>query len=56
MSAAKYLNLVIANLIAFPFGLEIENDKIKFKVGYVLSFDLMVNRDVSRDRQIIVPN
>ena len=47
-----------ANLIDFPSGLEIKNDTIKFKVGSVLSFDsyIMVNRDVSRDRQIIVPN
>ena len=48
---------VNANLIDFSSGLEIENDTIKFKVGCVLSFDsYMVNRDVSRDRQIIVPN
>ena len=44
-------------MIDFPSGLKIENDTIKFKVGCVLSSDsYMVNRDVSRDRQIIVPN
>ena len=47
----KYSPLVDMKLVAFPSGSEIENKKIKFK-----SFDTMVNRDVFRDRQVIVPN
>ena len=35
---------------------KLEDQIQKFKVGCVLGFDTMVNRDVFRDRQIIVPN
>ena len=43
--------------LSLRFGNRKQEDQIqKFKVGCVLSFDTMVNRDVFRDRQIIVPN
>ena len=35
---------------------KLEGQIQKFKVGCVLGFDTKVNRDVFRDRQIIVPN
>ena len=35
---------------------KLEDQIQKFKVGCVLGFDSVVNRDVFRDRQIIVPN